>query len=74
MTYAAPAGDCPLPEPGRGAPAIEHTNLLRQKKQPENYNYDKELRVKEIQRFNKNLKRLVQSGQITKEEASRFCE
>lgn len=51
----APPGDCPLPEPGRGAPAIEHPSLTHTRPQPDGYDYDQTPNGQEQQRFIKNL-------------------
>jgi len=39
-TASQPSGDCPLPEPERGAPIIEDPHMLDIKKQPADFNYD----------------------------------
>jgi hypothetical protein len=70
----APSGKCPLPEPGRGAPHIEHQDHLKIKRQPRGYNYDRKTYKSEASRFNQQLQRLVDSGKITQREASRLME
>lgn len=71
-TAARSAGDCPLPEPGRGAPVIEHTKLLTIKPQPEGYDYDLNGNREETERFLKSLSEAVEKGEITQQDANRI--
>ena len=67
-TFRLPHGDCPLPEPGRGAPVIEHPGMLRihkkTKKSP-----DVVTEKEERRRFQKEVFKELREGKITEEEA-----
>lgn len=66
-TAEGEAGNCPLPEPGRGAPTIEQPGHLRIKNQPEGYDYDRQPNAKEAARFRKQLAQMIKAGQCTQE-------
>ena len=75
-TKQMPAGDCPLPEPGRGAPLIEHVELISVEVQPINFDpsfsYDKDANQKEKERFEAVVRKSLEVGEITQEEADRI--
>jgi hypothetical protein len=73
-TVARPSGNCPLPEPGRGAPHFEHPQTVRIEKQPTDYDYDKKDNKAESERFIALVQEAVSRGEITKEEAEKLLE
>ncbi len=68
-TAQGQSGSCPLPEPGRGAPHLEHPKLARIEKQPEGYDYDRAENEAEAKRFRESVNEAARTGQITQEEA-----
>jgi hypothetical protein len=71
-TAKGPSGNCPLPEPSRGAPTIEHVDHMRVARQPPGYNYDQSQNKAEQIRFRKQLAEMVQTGQVTQAEADKL--
>lgn len=63
-TAKSESGSCPLPEPGRGAPVIEHPAHMRIKEQPEQFRYDKPYQKAEKEGFLARLKALLAAGEI----------
>lgn len=61
----APPGDCPLPEPGRGAPAIEQVGLISIRQQPDKFDYDAEGNKAEQVRFVVQTMAAVAQGKVS---------
>ena len=57
----APVGKCPLPEPGKGAPSVEHPDMMSILPQPVRFDYDGPPNKKEQKKFLKRLKQQAKS-------------
>jgi hypothetical protein len=71
-TANIPHGDCPLPEPGRGAPTIESVQHIDVGKQPPRYDYDFKINEDEAARYEKVLKEASKEGLISKKETKQL--
>ncbi len=88
QTLDAPAGECPLPEPGRetagrhgtneAAPIMEHAGHMKIKNQPIDvhgkYDYDIDQNTEEQGRYLEQLKEMLKTGQITQQEFEEFSQ
>jgi hypothetical protein len=72
-TARMPEGTCPLPEPGRGAPVIEEPHLL-EVLPTEGESPDEKDNNAERQRFEELLNKLLENGEISKEELKQLLE
>jgi len=60
-----------LPEPGRGASGIEYTPLMRIRRQPRGFNYDRLINQEEERAFKKRVRDMAERDCETREWATK---